>query len=279
MRIPALIVVFAALAACSSEGGYKLPGVYRIDVQQGNVITQDMMDKLKPGMDKNQVRFVMGTPAIEDPFHTDRWDYLYSISEGGKRRDQLHVALYFKDDKLTHVDGNVVAAANKTRDELKPRPAPVEVELKDHNPGFFSRLFNALPFVGEDKAPKTGAKTAAEEETAKPAAEAEQSAAPAESPRQESGQTAARNAAVADPGLPQQDATAETEPAVEPEGAVNEAATAVIPGANADPSGTVPGHDALLKSEKARQAEAVFGPDPEPEPLPEPDQELPSEEM
>ena len=58
------------LAACSRsfDGGYNVPLLYKIDIQQGNVIEQDMINKLKPGMDKNQVKFIMGTPVIVDPF-------------------------------------------------------------------------------------------------------------------------------------------------------------------------------------------------------------------
>jgi len=62
-----------ALAGCS------FPGVYKIDIQQGNVVTQDMIDQLRPGMTRRQVRFIMGNPLLTDTFHADRWDYLYSI--------------------------------------------------------------------------------------------------------------------------------------------------------------------------------------------------------
>ena len=82
------------------------PGVYKIDIQQGNVITQEMVDQLKPGMTKRQVQFVMGTPLIMDTFNQKRWDYVYSLQPGGKKRGQESVALYFENDRLSHFEGD-----------------------------------------------------------------------------------------------------------------------------------------------------------------------------
>jgi outer membrane protein assembly factor BamE len=88
-----------------------IPGVHKIDIQQGNVITQEMVDKLKPGMTKNQVKFVLGTPAIADAFHQNRWDYVYSLQPGGGERQQQRLTLFFDDDKLTRIEGDVKPAA------------------------------------------------------------------------------------------------------------------------------------------------------------------------
>ncbi|MBI2994743.1 MAG: outer membrane protein assembly factor BamE [Gammaproteobacteria bacterium] len=151
------LVCALALSACATEGDYKLPGVYRLDIQQGNVIEQEMIDKLKPGMDKNQVRFILGTPVLVDTFHENRWEYVFMYSEGGKRREQRHITVYFQDDKLSHVNGDIAIAERKPADLLQPQLVPVDVPLSDQREGFFSKLFNSLPFVGEDKpAPKKG---------------------------------------------------------------------------------------------------------------------------
>ena len=87
-----------------------LPGLspYKIDIQQGNVVTQDMVAKLKPGMSRNQVRFALGTPLVVDPFHADRWDYVYVLQKKGKVVEQRRIIVVFKDDRLTHVEGDVV---------------------------------------------------------------------------------------------------------------------------------------------------------------------------
>jgi outer membrane protein assembly factor BamE len=143
----------AVLAGCGAEGARKLPGVYRIDIQQGNVIEQEMLDRLQPGMDKGQVRFIMGTPAIVDPFHSDRWEYVYMYSKGGGRRQQRHITLHFDDDRLVRIDGDIVVAERREDEVLKPRAATVDVPLKPYRQGFFSRMFNALPFVGDDPPP------------------------------------------------------------------------------------------------------------------------------
>ncbi len=97
------------LAACtrSFDGGYNMPLLYKIDVQQGNVVDQEMVDKLKPGMDKNQVKFIMGTPVIVDPFHSERWEYVYSFQPGGGVREQRHITVHFVDEKLSHITGDI----------------------------------------------------------------------------------------------------------------------------------------------------------------------------
>lgn len=112
---PALTTVFLAaaalLAGCASstDGGSKLisfPGVYKVDIQQGNVITQEMVDQLRPGMTRNQVQYVMGTPLMEDTFNRDRWDYISSLQPGGEQRTQQTLTIFFKDDKLSSIEGD-----------------------------------------------------------------------------------------------------------------------------------------------------------------------------
>lgn len=88
-----LASLLAVLVGCS------FPGVHKIDIQQGNVITQDMVDQLRPGMTTRQVRFIMGTPLITDTFHSNRWDYLYSIQTGGGIRHQERISLVFDDNQ------------------------------------------------------------------------------------------------------------------------------------------------------------------------------------
>jgi len=91
-----------------------LPGLspYRIDIQQGNVVTQDMVAKLKPGMTRQQVRFVLGTPPIVDPFHPDRWDYVYYLNRGGKVIEHRRLVLLFNGDTLKRIEGDVVPAGD-----------------------------------------------------------------------------------------------------------------------------------------------------------------------
>jgi outer membrane protein assembly factor BamE len=82
------------------------PGVHKIDIPQGNVVTQDMVDQLRPGMTHSQVRFIMGTPLITDTFSDERWDYLYSFQKGGTQREQQRITLYFDQGQLTRFSGD-----------------------------------------------------------------------------------------------------------------------------------------------------------------------------
>ena len=96
--------------------------VYVPDVQQGNVITQGMVDQLKVGMNRRQVQFILGTPLIMDPFHQDRWDYYYSLKRGKKYRAKRTLSLFFKGDELTEIRGNVRVKPRGTS-EIKTKPA------------------------------------------------------------------------------------------------------------------------------------------------------------
>src|SRR6188508_3298035 len=95
----------AALAAGLVAGcGYvpRIPGVtpYRIEIQQGNYISQEMVSQLKPGMTKEQVRFVLGTPMVTDIFHADRWDYVFYREMPDGKKEQRNLSVVFEKDKL-----------------------------------------------------------------------------------------------------------------------------------------------------------------------------------
>ncbi len=87
-------------------GTLSLPActVYRIDVQQGNTLDTKVIAHLKPGMTRKQVRFLMGTPLIRDPFHKDRWDYVYTFKPGGGKMTRQHMTVFFEGDKVARID-------------------------------------------------------------------------------------------------------------------------------------------------------------------------------
>jgi outer membrane protein assembly factor BamE len=102
--------------------------LYQIDVQQGNVVTQDMLDQLELYMPAKKVRFIMGAPLLIDPFHPKRWDYLYSFQYGKGKRDQRHIALIFdNEDRLLKVEGDVKAGL---REKPKPLSPPTHEETE-----------------------------------------------------------------------------------------------------------------------------------------------------
>lgn len=97
-------------AGCSSVPqvtSYLTP--YKIDVRQGNYVSQEMAAQLKPGQTKDQVRFILGTPLVADMFHADRWDYVYRFQSGKGEIQLRRMAVFFADGKLLRVDGDVVA--------------------------------------------------------------------------------------------------------------------------------------------------------------------------
>ncbi|MEI8362440.1 MAG: outer membrane protein assembly factor BamE [Betaproteobacteria bacterium] len=100
-----LILLVVLCAGC----GTALPTLkpYKLDVQQGNVVTSAMLLQLRPGMTKSQVRFIMGTPLIQDSFHGNRWDYVYQMREKGKITEQRRVILDFENELLKSVRGDV----------------------------------------------------------------------------------------------------------------------------------------------------------------------------
>jgi outer membrane protein assembly factor BamE len=106
--IKAGAVLLAALfvSACSSLPIPQFPGVYKIPIAQGNIITQEMIDKLEPGMTRRQVIFVMGTPLVRDPYNQDRWDYVFNFQPGGGERGQERVTLYFENELLSRLVGD-----------------------------------------------------------------------------------------------------------------------------------------------------------------------------
>ncbi len=92
-----------SLTACSWDW---LPFVYKQDIHQGNVITQEMVDQLRPGMSKRQVSYIMGAPLMVDPFHDERWDYVYSNQPGDEPRVQKNITLIFRGDDLAELQGD-----------------------------------------------------------------------------------------------------------------------------------------------------------------------------
>lgn len=111
-RLSILALLCVTLAGCGIGGmRFGFPGVYRIDVAQGNIVTQEMIDQLKPGMTKRQVRFIMGSPLVIDTFEPERWDYVHSMSEKGREREQQRVSLFFEKDVLVRISGDLAPSA------------------------------------------------------------------------------------------------------------------------------------------------------------------------
>ena len=125
-----LIAAAVALAGCSASmpkmpqlkmPKFKMPRVHKVTVQQGNVITQEMIDSLKPGMTRAQVAFIMGEPIVRNTFDEARWDYIYTIEVPGIYGDEKRISLYFEEDKLAYFTGDYIPSSEKPED---PGEAP-----------------------------------------------------------------------------------------------------------------------------------------------------------
>ena len=108
LRSPLIPITLALVLLSGCSGSLSFLSAYRIDVEQGNIITPEMIEQLQPGMTRRQVRFVMGTPLIEDTFNTDRWDYRYFLRNGNKTLQESKLSVFFEGDALVDVTGSEV---------------------------------------------------------------------------------------------------------------------------------------------------------------------------
>lgn len=147
----------ALIAACSYKPSFI--NEYKIDIQQGNVLTQEMVSQLKPGQTRDQVRFLLGTPLVVDIFHQQRWDYVYRYQSGqtGKVESRKLAVFFDAEGRLERVGGDAAvgdagelnAPVNKSRlvdlgslsGEAATQPLPPR-----EPPGYFRRFMNMLGF-------------------------------------------------------------------------------------------------------------------------------------
>ncbi len=158
-RIFALALACSALGACTRVP--RIVNEYKIDVQQGNVVTQEMVSQLRPGLSKDQVRFILGTPLLMDIFHANRWDYIYRLHKGstGETEEQKLTLFFDGEGRLARVTGDVVAATEGKTDAAVPANRMQELDLGSVDPdtaapppehegerGFFGRMFEKIGF-------------------------------------------------------------------------------------------------------------------------------------
>jgi outer membrane protein assembly factor BamE len=133
-----------------------VPQPHRVEIQQGNVLTQEMVGRLSVGMTTAQVRFLLGSPPVVDPFHPGRWDYVYLVRRGGKVEEARTLTLFFEDDRLVRVAGDVAPLAPEEQGGAEARPPAKlgEIVLEKADPaapppppeekGFFGRLLERV---------------------------------------------------------------------------------------------------------------------------------------
>ncbi len=291
---------------CAACGSYSanVPTIkpYKMDIQQGNVVTSKMMMQLRPGMTKSQVRFIMGTPLLVDSFHADRWDYFYQMRKDGKIIEQRRVMLEFDADTLARVRGDVIPATSDTAGaaEAPAKPAQaksVKPATREKEKGWLDKL----KFWGDDK----------DKADAQPQPQPEQEAAPVAAvpakpaPKQEPAQPAAA-AEQAQPEQPQEKLPPLMDPAMQPKpepaevapqsaqpavkipapAPAEQPANVAKPAAATEQPAAVPTSDtektvrpeAKSKSKKAKATTGKPAPEPKAMTAPEPPKDLPPED-
>lgn len=148
-------LLLSLVAGCS---GGKL-GPHRIDVQQGNALDQENVARLKPGLNRSQVRFLLGTPLVVDPFRTDRWDYVYVFYKAGKLAEQKHITLFFDGDTLARIEGDLPAGGS-TESARAPDREPVVQPMAEAEPAATGTLAAATPETGAQAAVTSERRTA-----------------------------------------------------------------------------------------------------------------------
>ncbi len=103
LKVITLLLSILLLSSCS------IPRIFQVVISQGNLVDQEMLDKLEIGMTESQVKFVMGTPLISDTFYPNRWDYFTSVTQGENSYTNQKITLYFKDNKLVSWEGEIDA--------------------------------------------------------------------------------------------------------------------------------------------------------------------------
>lgn len=137
-----LLLLLPFLAACSGAPAItSILTPYRIDIRQGNFVSQDMVAQLKPGLSRDQVRFILGSPLVADMFHADRWDYVYRFQPGRGEPEQRILTVFFVDNRLARVAGDVVADDGSVPEAPAPAsqmvnipgPAPANAPAPEKN--------------------------------------------------------------------------------------------------------------------------------------------------
>jgi outer membrane protein assembly factor BamE len=158
------------LSACAGTGNVSLSkpetlfGLlepYRIDVVQGNVVTQEVIAQIQPGLGRMQVREILGTPLLADPFHLDRWDYVFTLRRQGVADQRRTVTVFFKNDAVERFDSeplpserefvaaidkpvNRQADPNLTPEQIAALPVPPKTEVARKQPQGAARDYPPL---------------------------------------------------------------------------------------------------------------------------------------
>jgi len=134
VRIVSVFALALTLSACLKT--------HRIDIQQGNVITESEVTQLEPGMTKREVRYVLGTPLVVDPFHQNRWEYYYSLDRRGEEKIKRLITVVFENDKLKNIEGDI--GINTENSDVRNTEGTIITESQQVDKGFIRKTWDKI---------------------------------------------------------------------------------------------------------------------------------------
>ncbi|MFC1681372.1 outer membrane protein assembly factor BamE [Pseudomonadota bacterium] len=133
VRLAFILVLFLSLGACK---------MHQIDIQQGNVVTESEVAQLEPGMTRREVRYILGTPLVVDPFHQNRWDYYYSLNRRGKELEKRRITVVFENDVVSLIEGSF--EADTAKDLANDEGGTVITQSQQEDKGFFKKTWDKI---------------------------------------------------------------------------------------------------------------------------------------
>lgn len=142
--IPVYLTAVLGLSGCSWVPFDNI--VHKIDIQQGNIVDQEMVDRLRPGMSRRQVQFIMGSPTLVDTFHEERWEYIYRMHKSGDAPTKKYrVSLFFNKDSLARIEGDM--RPQPSTGAVAKKSETVEVPPQDRKgKGVVERIVDTVTF-------------------------------------------------------------------------------------------------------------------------------------
>ena len=128
----------------------RAPFVYRPVIQQGNVVKQEQVNELRPGMSKRQVKFVLGTPMLNDVFHANRWDYVYTLGVGSRPHEIRRITVFFENDRLVRITGDIRPQPESERAEVKKEVVVTVPDWEPRKKPWWRRAVDTVTFGALD---------------------------------------------------------------------------------------------------------------------------------
>lgn len=125
--LTSIMLLSAFVSSCASW----LPEAHRQDVLQGNEIKREALNKIQIGMKKSEITSIIGNPTLKDPFHANRWDYIYRYVPGRREAEQSRLTLYFDGDSLIRIDDSEYKEPNPLLDPADAEPRPLDQKTVD----------------------------------------------------------------------------------------------------------------------------------------------------